>query len=67
MFFFPNIVLKNLDYYVDCNIRESRDKNNNLNFLTGKDKLKNIKDCLVVDLSNPDNRNKNENYGFNRN
>jgi hypothetical protein len=56
--FFPNIVLKNLDYYVDCNIRESRDKDNNLNFLTGKDKLKNIKDCLVVDLSNPDNRDK---------
>jgi len=50
--FFPNILTKQLDYYVNSNIRESRDKNNNLNFLSGDAKLEKIKDCVVVDLSN---------------
>ena len=39
-----HILTKQLDYYVNSNIRESRDKNNNLNFLSGDAKLEEIKD-----------------------
>ncbi len=38
--------------HVDSNIRESRDINNNLNFLSGKNKIKEIENCEVIDLSN---------------
>ena len=54
--FFPNISINQLDYYVNSNIRESRDKNSNLNFLSGDAKLKEIKDCMVIDLSNKENQ-----------
>lgn len=49
--YFPNISIKNLGYYVNSNMRESRDKNGNLNYLSDEAKLDKIKDCLVVDLS----------------
>ena len=34
------------------NFRESRDKSGRLNFLSGKEKIKEIRECEVVDLSN---------------
>lgn len=49
--YFPNILIKDLNYYVKSNMRESRDKNGNLNYLSDEAKLDKIKDCLVVDLS----------------
>ena len=55
--FFPNISIKKLDYYVNSNIRESRDNYGNLNFLNGDAKLKEIKDCIVVDLSSKKGKN----------
>ena len=43
--------LNNLHKHVDSNTRESRDKKGNLNFLSGENKIKEIKNCEVVDLS----------------
>ena len=48
--FFKNIKIKNLDDYINSNIRDSRDKNNNLNYLSGDKKLKEIEMCEVVNL-----------------
>ena len=45
----PNI--NNLDDHVDSHVRESRNKNGKLNFLAGKDRIKEIENCEVVDLS----------------
>ena len=36
----------------DVNFRESRDKAGRLNFLSGKNKIEEIGECEVVDLSN---------------
>ena len=36
----------------DSNIRDSRDKNYKLNYLSGIQKLNEIKDCEVVNLNN---------------
>ena len=41
--FFPNIDLKDLSYYSDSNIRDSRDRNYNLTYLSGSKKLQEIK------------------------
>lgn len=49
--YFTNLTVKNLSDYTDSNIRESRDINNKLNFLTGRKKLNEIKNCQVIDLS----------------
>lgn len=49
--YFSNLLIRDLNYYVNSNIRESRDINNKLNYLTGSKKIENIKDCEVVDLS----------------
>jgi hypothetical protein len=49
--YFPNLLIKDLHYYVDSNVRESRDINNKLNFLTGFKKIESIKDCEVINLS----------------
>jgi len=54
--FFKNIKIKSLDNYTNSNIRDSRDINNNLNFLSGNNKFKEIEDCEVINLKN----NKNE-------
>ena len=43
-----------LHKHVDSNVRESRDKNGKLNFLSGKNRIKEIENCEVVDLSNPE-------------
>jgi len=48
--YFPNIKIKNLDYYTDFNYRESRNQNNKLNYISGKNRINEIRDCNVVDL-----------------
>jgi len=50
--FFPKNNLKRLPYYTNSNIREIRDVDNNLNYLSGKKPLKAIENCEVIDLSN---------------
>lgn len=50
--YFPNLEVKNLDFYTDSNLRESRDKNGVLNYLKGKDKLMEIQNCKVINLKN---------------
>ena len=49
--YFKNLKIHNMDYYVDSNIRESRNINGNLNYLSGEKKLKEIYDCEVIDVS----------------
>ena len=41
--YFPNVLIRNLDQYTNSNIRESRDKSNNLNFYSDEKKLETIK------------------------
>jgi hypothetical protein len=48
--FFKNIKIKKLENYTNSNIRDSRDKNNNLNYLSGNKKIKEIESCKVVNL-----------------
>ena len=48
--FFKNIKIKSLDKYTDSNIRDSRDSNNNLNYLSDDLKFKEIENCEVVNL-----------------
>jgi hypothetical protein len=50
--YFPNIKIKDLNFYTDSNIRESRTKAGKLNFLSGQNKLNEIRDCEVIDLKN---------------
>jgi len=49
--YFKNLKVEDTTYYVDSNIRESRDINGKLNYLSGEKKLKEIYDCEVIDLS----------------
>ena len=53
--FFDKIIIKDLSNYTDSNIRDSRDLKYNLNFLTGKNKLREIEDCEVINLANENN------------
>lgn len=39
-------------FFTNSNIRESRSENNDLSFLSDKNKLEAIRDCEVIDLSN---------------
>ena len=48
--FFKNIKIKSLDNYTNSNIRDSRDVNNKLNYLSCYKKLKEIEDCEVINL-----------------
>ena len=48
--FFKNIEIKSLDNYTDSNIRDSRDRNNNLSYLSGDKKFKEIEECEVINL-----------------
>ena len=48
--FFKNIKIKSLDNYTSSNIRDSRDKNNNLNYLSGDKKFKEIEECEVINV-----------------
>jgi len=54
--FFQNIKIQGLDNYVNSNIRDSRDKNYNLSYLSGDQKFKEIEECKVVNLK--ENKNK---------
>jgi hypothetical protein len=42
---------KDLNIFTKSNIRESRDKKKNLNYLSGGDKIKVIWNCKIIDLS----------------
>lgn len=50
--YFKKILIDNLKSYTDSNIRDSRDINYNLNFLSGKNKLREIENCSVINLEN---------------
>jgi len=43
-----------LNKHVDSHIRESRNKKGILNYLSGKNRIKEIENCEVVDLSDPE-------------
>ena len=43
-----------LNKHVDSQIRESRNKKGILNYLSGKNRIKEIENCEVVDLSDPE-------------
>ena len=48
----PNI--NDLTRYTTSYIRDSRSIDGKLNYLSGKQKLKEIENCEVIDLSNPE-------------
>ncbi len=48
--FFSKIEIKDYSEYTNSNIRDSRDRENNLNYLSGADKIKEIENCEVVNL-----------------
>ena len=48
--FFKNIEIKSLDNYTNSNIRDSRDRNNDLSYLSGDKKFKEIEECEVINL-----------------
>jgi len=49
--YFKNLEIKDLSYYVNSNIRESRNKMGNLSYHSGKKKIAEIQDCEVIDIS----------------
>lgn len=51
-FYFPNLEVKDLKFYTDSNLQESRDRNGVLNYLKGENKLIEIQDCKVINLKN---------------
>jgi hypothetical protein len=53
--FFKNIEIKSLDNYTNSNIRDSRDENYKLSYLSGDKKIKEIEECKVINLK--DNKN----------
>ena len=53
--FFKNIEIKSLDNYTNSNIRDSRDENYKLSYLSGDKKIKEIQECKVINLK--DNKN----------
>ena len=48
--FFPNIKISNISENVDCNIMESIDRKGELNFISGYDRINEIKNCEIIDL-----------------
>ena len=48
--FFPKINIKSLENYTNSNIRDSKDKFNNLSYLSGDEKFKIIQECEVINL-----------------
>ena len=48
--FFPKIQISNISQNTDCNVRESRGLDGKLTFLSGNDRIKEIKECEVIDL-----------------
>ena len=47
---FPNLKISNISENVDCNIRESRGKTKELTYLSGHERIREIKDCEIIDL-----------------
>jgi hypothetical protein len=47
--------LENIYQNTDSNIRESRSKNGDLNYLSGENRLKEIKNCEVINVKNSEN------------
>jgi hypothetical protein len=54
--FFKNISIKNIQNYTNSNIRDSRDRNYKLNYLSGHKKFKEIDECEVINLKNYENQ-----------
>ena len=50
--YFDKINILELNEYTNSNIRDSRDVNYNLNFLSENKKLKEIENCEVINLEN---------------
>lgn len=50
--YFKNLTIDNTTSNIESNLRESRDKEYKLNYLSGKNKLKEILDCKIVNLRN---------------
>ena len=53
--FFKNIEIKSLDNYTNSNIRDSRDENYKLSYLSGDKKIKEIEECNVINLKDKKN------------
>jgi len=53
--FFKNIEIKSLDNYTNSNIRDSRDENYKLSYLSGDKKIKEIEECNVINLKDDKN------------
>lgn len=53
--YFENLEISSLEVYTDSNIRDSRDKNHNLNYLSGQKKIREIEDCEVINLTDNEN------------
>ena len=49
--YFKNLRIDNLEQIDDANFQESRNKDGKLNYLSGIDKIKEIGECEVIDLS----------------
>ena len=49
--YFKNLRIDNLEQIDDANFQESRNKDGKLNYLSGTDKIKEIGECEVIDLS----------------
>jgi hypothetical protein len=50
--YFKNLKIDKTKSNIESNFRESRDKNKKLNYLSGKNKLKEILDCKIINLRN---------------
>lgn len=50
--FFPRLEIENINDTTNSFLTESRDKDGKLNFIKGKNKIKEILGCEVIDLSN---------------
>jgi hypothetical protein len=53
--FFPKIRMMNMEYYTNSLVRDSIDKLNNFNYLSGDKKFNEIEECVVVNLNDSQN------------
>ncbi len=54
--FFPKLQIDDYANYTDSNLRESRNSDGKLSYLSGSSKLKEIQNCKVIDLSTASNQ-----------
>ena len=64
--YFQNLDLETFKNHIEANFTESRDLNGNLNYLIGKKKLEEIKDCKLIDLDNNEEKKVKEIYNFDK-